>query len=302
MTGNINKASLKTTLFLLAAIILWAGNSVIGKFATELIGPFSLSFYRWLIASIIICVFAAKPLFAARRQIKSHIGPLIILGIVGTGLFNTLLYLGLYHTSAINSGIILAILPIIISTLNYTFKIERTNSSQIFGLILSAMGVVWVITHGDLNQLLTMKINSGDLIILAAVFSWGLYSVLLRILRPKKIDSLAFLAVQFLIGLVFILPFYLYEILYGEATLWQAQTFLVLGYVGLFPSLIAYFCWQQGIARGGANRAGFLYPLITVFTALFAFIFLGETLVFTQIIGALLIFSGVALSLKKGGN
>lgn len=279
--------------------ILWAGNAVAGKFASDFIGPFSLSFYRWLIASALLLIIAAKPLYLSRSILLKNWKALAILGILGTGMFNTLLYLGLNSTSASNTGIIQATLPIMIILLNYFMGMERTNATQVVGMIISLTGVVWVITQGELMRLLQFKLNPGDLIILLAVFTWALYSVLLKKLRPVDLPTLPFLAIQFLVGLAFIFPFFVYEQSQGSSILWNRQTLLVLAYVAIFPSLIAFFFWQQGVAMGGANIAGFISPLITVFTAALAYIFLNESLNSAQITGAILVISGVILALSN---
>jgi drug/metabolite transporter (DMT)-like permease len=289
----------KIILYLMIPPILWAGNAVAGKFASAFIGPFSLSFYRWLFASGLLLIIAAKPLYLSRSILLENWKSLAILGILGTGMFNTLLYLGLNSTSASNTGIIQATLPIMIILLNYFMGMERASATQIAGMIISLTGVVWVITQGELMRLLQFELNPGDLIILVAVFTWALYSVLLKKLRPTALPTLPFLAIQFLVGLAFIFPFFVYEQSQGSSILWNKQTVLVLTYVAIFPSLIAFFFWQQGVAMGGANIAGFISPLITVFTAALAYIFLHESLNSAQITGAILVISGVILALSN---
>lgn len=286
----------KVLLILITALFFWAGNTVIGKYATPYIGPISLSFYRWLVASIILLVFAAKPLFKARHLLREHWLALVILGVIGTGMYNTLLYLGLTYTSAINSGIVLATLPMMIIGLNFLLGYERINRLQLTGLFVSVTGVIWVIIEGDTDKLLNFDFNLGDILVLIAVASWALYSVLLRKLRPVDLGTLPFLAVQFLVGLLFILPFYLLELSRGSPTDWQVETYSILLYVGIFPSIIAYYLWQQGIAMGGANMAGLISPLISILTASIAYVVLGETLKQPQLLGALLVISGVFIS------
>lgn len=294
-----NSPALRTVVYLLIPPVLWAGNSVVGRYAVDYIGPFSLSFYRWLIASVILLAFSALPLWACRRRILSSWWQLTVLGVLGIGVFNTLLYLGLTTTSANNSGIILTTLPIMIILLNFSLGLEKVRPVQLLGLLCSLAGVIWVITGGDTQRLLQLELNLGDLIILAGVLSWALYSVLLRKLRPADIDPLPFLAIQFLIGLVFILPFYLYELQAVETPPWETNTWLILAYVGIFPSLIAFYFWQQGVAMGGANIAGFIYPTICVFTALLAWLFIDEALNSAQIRGAGLVVAGIILALSN---
>lgn len=290
---------LKIILYLTIPPILWAGNSVIGRFASDFIGPFSLSFYRWVIASCLLLLFAARPLYRHRHIVLENWKALLILGVLSTGIFNTLLYLGLNTTSANNSGIILATLPVMIILLNYLSGMERASGVQITGMLISFSGVIWAISRGELIHLLQFKLNPGDLIILAAISSWALYSVLLKSLRPIGLPTLPFLLIQFLVGVAFILPFYLYEQSQGSTMIWGPQTWMILAYVGVFPSLFAFFFWQQGVAMGGANTAGFFYPLITVFTASFAWFFLGETLSSAQVTGGVLVIGGVILALSN---
>ena len=289
-------SKLKIFLFLIIPPITWAGNAVVGKFANDLIGPFSLSFYRWSIASILILMIAAKPLYQARKAIAEHLGILIVFGVLGTCLFNTFLYWGLTYTSANNSAIILASMPIAIIGLSFALGMEKTNALQLLGLLISILGVLWVITSGKPQQISNLNLNPGDLIVLAAVVVWAMYSVFLKKWRPKNIDVLPFLAIQMLIGTLFILPFYLYELTTHAPFIWQAETLWVLAYVGVFPSLIAYYFWQQGIAMGGANIAGLFIPFISLFTALFAYLFIGETLNTAQLSGAGMIILGVILA------
>lgn len=287
---------LKVFIYLIIPPILWAGNNVVGKLAGEFIGPFSLSFYRWLIASALILIIAAKPLYEARTILREHYRVLSLFGILGIGSFNTLLYLGLTQTSANSSAIILAGMPIAIIGLSFLLGQERATFSQITGLILSLIGVAWVISEGKLTQLLALNFNTGDLFVFAALVVWALYSVLLRNRRPPNIKALPLLAIQILIGTAFIFPFYLYETANHAPIIWQKETFFMLAYVGVFPSLIAYYFWQQGIALGGANLAGLITPSISLFTAIFAYLFLHETLSSNQLIGALLIIVGVLIA------
>ncbi len=294
-----SSSRLKIILYLVVPRMLWVGNSVVGKFASDFIGPFSLSFYRWLFASGLLLIVAARPLYLSRSILLNNWWRLAILGILGTGIFNTLLYLGLNSTSASNSGIIQATLPIVIILLNYFMGLERTSATQVAGMIISLTGVVWVITQGELMRLLQFKLNPGDVTILLAVFCWALYSVLLKKLRPTELPTLPFLAIQFLVGLVFIFPFFAYEQSQGSSMLWNTQIWMVLAYVSIFPSLIAFFFWQQGVAMGGANIAGFISPLSTIFTATLAYIFLDESLNSAQITGAILVISGVILALSS---
>jgi drug/metabolite transporter (DMT)-like permease len=288
---------LKVFIYLIIPPILWAGNTVVGKAAGEFIGPFSLSFFRWLIASSLILLIAAKPLYDARALLRKHYLVLLVLGITGTTLFNSFLYLGLTKTSANNAAIVLAMMPAAIISLNFLLKEERATVKQMLGLLVSLLGVLWVISKGELRRLLELEFNHGDLIVLCGVVSWALYSVVLKKWRPPELGILPLLAAQILIGTVFVFPLYLFEVTNHAPVHWQKETFMMLAYVAVFPSLVAYYFWQQGIAMGGANIAGLISPSITLFTAFFAYLFLHETLSTQQLIGAFIIIAGVSIAI-----
>lgn len=298
--------SLKVFILLIIPPIIWAGNNIVGKLAVGQIGPFSLSFFRWLIASILILLIAAKPLYESRVVIRKNFPVLVLLSILGTGLYNTFLYLGLTQTNANNAAIMLATMPLAIIGFSFVLGQERATLKQLIGLLVALIGVVWVIGDGNISQLLKLNINRGDLLVLCSVASWASYSVLLKKWRPATLGSLPMLAIQILIGTVFIFPFYLYELASQPPTQWNKEIFLMLAYVSIFPSLVAFYCWQQGVALGGANIAGLLYPSISLFTAIFVYFILHETLNSEQLIGAALIITGVMIafisSLKKRYN
>lgn len=287
---------LKIFAYLLVPPLTWGGNAIAGKLSVGLIGPFSLSFFRWTIASLIILPFAWRVLKNQREIITAHWWRLVLVSILGAGLFNTLIYLGLNYTSANNSSIILASMPLGIIALSATLGMERTNALQISGLLISVLGVLWIITNGSLQNLLQFKFNQGDIAILGCVIVWAVYSVLLKKWRPPALQALPFLAIQVMCGMAFALPLFAFEQSQGAPILWQPLLYLILLYVGIFPSLLAFFFWQQGIAMGGANVAGLFIPLISVFTAIFGYFILGETLNSIQASGALAIICGVLLA------
>lgn len=293
---SVTHSKTKIFLCLLIPPILWAGNVIVGRQAAELIGPFSLTFYRWSLAAVIILILTHKALYQHRAIIARDWLKLFTLGALSVTLFPAFLYLGLNFTSANNAGIIQASMPLGIMLLSAAYGLEKPRAWQVLGLSISVLGVLWVVTRGNVFSLLTFDFNAGDLSILAAVVAWAFYSVLLKKWRKNDLPTLALLACQILFGWLACIPFFLIEMVTQTPTIWQPQTFWIIAYVGIFPSLLSLFFWQQGVAIGGASVASLFVPLISVFAVIFSYIFLGEHLRQYQLMGMLLVFCGLALS------
>ncbi len=277
--------------------MLWAGNAILGKVATAYIGPFSLAFFRWSLAGTILVVWGWKKLWLHRAVIGRDIFKLVVLGILGVGLFNTILYLSLNHTTAMNAGIIQTMIPVAIIVVGALFGLEKTNAYQLTGLVLAVGGVVWVIVEGSWQRMITLEFNPGDLLVLLAALVWTVYSVLLKKWKSPDIPAIPFLTVQILVGIVVCLPFYLWEVAnQSEPLVWHKETLMILAYVAIGPSMLAFYSWGRGVALGGANLAGMFIPLISVFTTLMAVLFLGEAFKLHHFIGISMALLGVAIA------
>jgi drug/metabolite transporter (DMT)-like permease len=270
----------------------WAANAIVGKAVSDHIPAFSLSFWRWILALLIILPFAWRAVLRQRRFYLRHWPFLWLISLLSIALFNTLLYWSLNWTSAINTGVISASMPVFILLLNAWTGDEKTYPRQYLGAALGIAGVVWVISRGDLAALAGFDLNRGDGLILIAVISWSFYSVLLKRL-PGGVDPLGLLTVMIAFGLTGIAPFYAWDLLHALYPVVDATTVGTFLFVAIFPSLLAYVFWQRGVARGGANLAGMFVNLIPLFVALMAVGLLGETLALHHAGGLVLIFAGI---------
>ena len=294
--------STKAYVMLICATLFWAGNFIIGKYAflTE-VPPLSLVFYRWLLVWIILLPFTYKEIIKYKDIILSNFPLLFFLGLTSVGLFNSFTYLSLVYTQVINSSLFNTAIPAIIILLCFLFKIEKTNKFQILGLVISVCGILAIITKLKLDILLSLNFNKGDLIMIGAVVTWGVYSTLLK----KKKFTLPLLTLVHVIctfGLICVFPQFLYELSNGEVINFDINLVYTLIFLALFPSIGSYYCWAGAVSIIGANRAGLFLSLIPLFSTIMAIALFNEEFQFFHLIGAILIITGLYLANRENKN
>ena len=279
--------------------IFWSGNFIVGKAASIYeIPPFSLNFYRWFFAGLILMPFTFKEILKKRKYILDNISFFIILGITSITIFNSIVYYSLYYTQVISGVLMISTIPVWIMFISSILNIEKTNVFQIFGVILSLTGVIFIITKADIELIKNLNFNKGDLTMVVAMFSWALYSALLK-KKKYEISQITLLQVVIITGLIFLIPIYFIEMSYGNLIKLEKPFYLTLTYVVLFPGLASFFFWIKGIAIIGANRAGVFLHLMPIFGAIMAMVIFEEKFMFYHFLGALFIISGITLSNKK---
>ena len=294
--------STKAYIMLVCATLFWAGNFMVGKLAfVENIPPMTLVFLRWSLVWIILLPFTYKEILKNKDIIFKNLPLLFFLALTSVGLFNSFTYLALAYKQVINASLFNTAIPAMIIFLCFLLKIERTNKFQIFGLIISVLGILSIITKLDLNILLSLNFNKGDLIMIGGVITWGLYS---SFLKKKKftLPLLTLVHVLCTFGLIFILPQFLYELSHGLTVKLNTNLGLTLIYLALFPSIGSYYCWAGAVAIIGANRAGIFLSLIPFFSTIMAITFFNEKFQFFHLIGSILIILGLFLSNKEIKN
>ena len=287
---------------LVCATLFWAGNFMIGKFAfISNIPPMSLVFFRWSLVWLILLPFTLKEIIKHKDVIMANLPLLFFLALTSVGLFNSFTYLSLVHTQVINASLFNTAIPAIIILLCFILKIEKTNKFQIFGLIISVLGILSIITKLNLEILISLNFNKGDLIMIGGVITWGLYS---SFLKKKKFTLPLLTLVQILctLGLIFILPQFLFEFSQGQKINFNINIFYILLFLAIFPSIGSYYCWAGAVAIIGANRAGIFLSLIPLFSTIMAIFFYNERFQFFHLIGAILIIIGLFLSNKEEKN
>ena len=284
---------------LVLATLFWAGNFIVGKVAfVENIPPMSLVFFRWSLVWLILLPFTYKDIIKFKGVILKNLPLLFFLALTSVGLFNSFTYLALVYTQVINASLFNTAIPAMIILLCFIFKIEKTNRFQIMGLIISVMGILSIITKLNLNILLSLSFNKGDIIMIGGVVTWGLYSSFLK----KKKFTLPLLTLVHILctfGLLFILPQFLFELSQEQVIKFDINLCYILVYLALFPSIGSYYCWAGAVSIIGPNRAGIFLSLIPLFSTILAMIFFNEKFYFFHFIGSILIVLGLFLSNKK---
>ena len=294
--------NLKAYIMLVLATLFWAGNFNVGKVAfIENIPPFSLAFFRWLLVWIILLPFTFKEILKIKKEILKNLPLLFLLGFTSVAVFTSFTYNALNYTQVINASLFNTAIPAMIILVCFLLKIEKTNIYQLSGLLVSISGILVIITRLDLNILLTLDFNRGDLFMLGGVIAWGIYSAFLK-KRTFKVSLLAQVQIFCSLGLLILFPAFLYELMQGKTLVANYNLFYILLYVAIFPSIGAYYCWAGAVSIIGANRAGIFLSLIPLFSTIFAIIFFNEKFLFFHFIGSVLIILGLFLSNKKVTN
>lgn len=283
---------------LILATVLWGGNFVIGRAVADDIPPIILSYFRWIIALIVFLPIAWKSFAKDWQYIRNHLRIVIVLSLTGIATFNTLVYVALHYTTAINASLMNSTTPIVIFLLSYLFIKEKLTKKQIIGAILSLIGVLFIISRGSLELITSFSFNSGDLIMLIAVLSWSIYSLLVKQYSDRLPGNSTFLA-SIVIGIIILTPFFIFDWLNEHESInWSIGSVSAILYIGIFASIVAFLSWNSGVVRLGASKAGIFLNFIPLFATLFAVIFIGETLQLSQLFGAVFVISGVYLASK----
>jgi len=294
-----NKNEIKAYIMLILATSFWAGNFIVGKVATFFeIPPVSLNFYRWFFAWIVLAPFTMRQVILNKAIIKQNIFSILTMSFTSISVFNSAVYYGLNYTQVLNGVLMISTIPILIIIISSIFKTEKINILQIFGVLVSLLGVIIIITKMEFQKLLHFQLNKGDLWILVAMLSWSIYSI---IIKEKKINLKPFVLLQTLItfGVIMLIPFYCLEISSGKFIPLNVPVFLTIAYVVLFAGIGAYIFWNKAVMTIGPNRSGVFLHLMPVFSSIMAIGLLGESFAKFHIVGALFIVIGIFLSSRK---
>jgi drug/metabolite transporter (DMT)-like permease len=286
---------------LIMAVFFWATNTVIARGVVQDVNPMALSFWRWVVAFMVILPFSVKSLSKDAHEIKTNKFRLAILSFFSVTVYNSLLYTAAHYTTALNMSIAAAAFPTITIVIAWLVIHEIPSGSQLVGVVISAVGMLSLIVQGSFENLYNLKFNYGDLMVVGAVISWSIYSVYLR--RYKiHIEPISFLTMTIILGSIFIMPFYAWEILETRTFSVNLRVFPIILFVGIFPSILSYFWWNNGIAKVGPGISSMFYYLLPLFAAILACIFLGEQIKVFHVLGGTLIFSGLYLAIKRRRN
>lgn len=292
MNDKLSKSILAGYLCAIGATIFWSGNFIVARDLNDSVAPVSLAFWRWLVAVLVLLPFALRSLISEWACIKENLAYLSITAILGVTVFNTLLYFGGQTTSALNLSLISITSPIFIVILARMFYGELLSPNKILGIFLVAIGVVVLVTRGQLSSILNLSFAIGDLWMLIGSLIFAIYSILL-IKKPRQLNVWAFQLVTFILGFIFLVPLYLWEYSVVGPAVFDESAILSIIYLGVFASLISYILWNQSIVLIGASKAGMVYYTIPIFSGVLAWYFLDEQIGLLHLVSGLLIVSGI---------
>src|SRR5512140_1478083 len=277
---------------------IWSLNWVIGRAIVGQVSPFALAFARWVVAVCVMLPFAWPQIRAHWPSIRRNWKTIVWLGAWGTGLHNVFAYLGLHYTTATNGVILNSYIPVMIIVLGWLIYRDTITRIQAVGVVVSLVGILAIISHGDLAVITQLELNKGDLIVLVGMVFWAAYTVFLR-MKPDDLPGLAMLACCGIVGVLLLLPLFIAEMLFFEGIVrFTPATIAAMLYVGIFPSFVGYVFWNRGVAEVGSNIAGIFVHLMPAFGALLAWLFLGERIHLFHIAGIALILAGITLTTR----
>jgi len=295
MSSSKKNTYIGVGLAVLAAII-WSGNFIAAKGVTKQIPAISLAFYRWLTAAVIIFPFAIKKFRLEWKVVKRSWQYLFWASLTGIALFNTFVYIGAHYTSAINLALIgTTTSPIIAIVLARIFLKEKIDRLKIAGMVLCISGVLFLLSHGSIQNLLTFQFTRGDGWILVAALCFAIYNTLVR-RKPPAISPINYLFIIFSVGTILLFPFYLWEIAHTSPVKWNSNLFFIILYLGLGASVISYLFWNIAIGKLGAGRTALFGNLIPVFSSAEAALLLGEQFTLVHLLSMILVFAGIVLA------
>jgi drug/metabolite transporter (DMT)-like permease len=284
-------------LLLSITALCWAGNAIVGRLAAGHIPPVTLSFLRWAFAFLIILPLAWTHLRRDWSTIRAHLGMMIVLSMTGISAFNTMQYWALEHTQALNTLLLQSAGPLFVATWSLILLGVRLTLAQAGGIALSLTGVLVILLHGDLTALASIQVNRGDVIFIVALATFGLYSVLS--LKRPPIHGLSFVGFTFGCGAACLVPLWIWELSTRPVMALDTGNVLTLVYVAVFPSTLAYLCFNRGVQVIGANRAATFFHVVPVFGSVMAIIFLGERPQAFHIVGFALVLTGVFVASRR---
>lgn len=284
-------------LLLILTMIFWAGNAIVGRYVAGDIPPATLAFIRWAGATMLTMPFAWRYLKRDWPVIRKNLGVMLMISIAGIGAFNTLQYTALEYTQAINVVLLLAAGPLFIAVWSLILLGVRLTWMQAAGIALSMLGVLVILLRGDLGELTHIRFNTGDLLIIVALAIFGYYSVM--VLKRPDIHGLSFLAFTFCCGALSLVPLLILELWLRPMMAVTLPNLLALAYVVVFPSTLAYPCYNRAVELIGANRAAPFGHLVPLFGTVLAIVLLGERMHLFHVVGFALVLSGIYIAARK---
>lgn len=283
-------------LLAICSTIIWSGNFIVSRYAIHLAGPMSIAFFRWTIATITMFPFAIRNLKAEWPIFKENKLYFFLMGLIGFAVYNTFIYTAGHYSTAINMSLFgSTVNPIVAALLGAWLVNEKLHWKNISGILLCIIGTLFLLTKGDIHNILSFQFGKGDLWMIAAGVCFGSYNVFVK-KKPAGISNNSFLLCLFIIGAALLLPGALYEMKYVQPVVYNTHLLWVVLYIGIGNSTISYLIWNNAIQKIGAGKASLFLTLGPILSSFEAVIFLNESFNQAQIISGVIIISGIVIN------
>ena len=283
--------SVQAYCLLVLTTFCWGLNAVFARFAAGEISPMLLVTIRWLGTLFLLLLFAGRTIIEGLTSIRQNIVYTILMGLVGLGVFGTLIYYSAHYTTAVNIGIIQGAMPAIVLLGSCWFLKTSVNIVQIAGVVITMLGVVFVSINGELENLLSLSFNKGDLMMLIAVLFYGSYTVGLQ--RKHNLSSIVLFASVVFWALISTLPFTIYEFASGKTVWPDKNMWIIVALIILLPSFVSQICFIASVYLIGPARSGVFINLVPVFASFLAVQLLGESFEIYHGLSLLFVLSGI---------
>lgn len=296
-SGGGNTPMMIAYVMLVSCALMWGSNHVVARGVNASVPLASLSFWRWGVALILLLPACFKYLKRDLPLILAHKGSMFLIGTVGIFMFTVTIYLAAYHTTAVNTGLLNATTPIWVLLFAALLTADKPALGQWVGVLVAGIGTAVIIAKGDPRIFIDMDFVSGDVFAVLSAIVWAAYSMLLK-RAPKGIHPLSLVFASAMIGMIYLLPFFLWSTLVeGNPVFTRSDPawpdILKILYIGLGPAFVGYLFWNKGVSVVGPANAGVFLYLMPVFASVLAIIFLGEELHLYHLGGIALIAVGI---------
>lgn len=301
MSEQLSKTTIRAVVLALLACIIWASNFIVARGVSEWIPPVGFAFWRWVVAFLGILPFAL-PHLRKDLPLALPVWPaFVVMGVLGVGTFNAMLYYAAHKTTSHQIALISCISPVLILFLAVLLRQEKLTKVTLVGTLVAFVGALVIVTHGKLSTIMELSFNLGDKITFLSAWIWAFYCILLRF-KPREMHAPVFLFILTAIGLMTLAPAYAYESYFIAKTPMTLQSIGIFLYVGLGASVVAWFSWNEAVRIIGPVNSSLIYYSIPVFTAILAITILHEPLALYHVVGFIVVFAGVVIAnLKKLG-
>ena len=285
-------------LLLVLTSLFWAGNMVMSRGLRADLPPVGLAYWRWVIALACVLPLALPHFKAQWRILRAAWKPVVLLGVLGVGCYNTFSYVAVQYTTATSATLLNSFVPVVTSVLAFVFLGKRLSRPEVIGGLVSLAGVVLLISRGSLDTLLALGLNTGDLWMLLAVLVWSIYTVGLQ-WRPQGVHPMLLLAGFIVVGLLVMTPMYAWELSTGAVIALHAGSLAGIAYAGVFAAFLGFVCFNAGVVAVGPAVGSLFIHLQPIFAAILSALLLGEEPQWYHYAGMVLVFGGIVLTTRR---